>query len=385
MIIYIIKKIILYWILNLFIKRSKVIQPKTLLLIRLDGIGDYVLFRNYIESIKKKKRFKNFSITLLGNLSWKNLSEELDIKYIDKFLWLDRKKFENNFFYRYKKIKELASVGYEVILSPIYSRNFFIEDTLVNLISAKEKIGNSGNYSNIRKWEKKISDKYYSKLIFAKKKVIFEFYRNKEFFQNFLDYKLNITKPNIHLKNSKTKFNLPKKYVVFFIGGSQNYKKWSIKKFAKVGKFLKKNFKCEPVLCGDSSDLEQVNQFKKIYDGKVFNLVGKASLIDFLKIIKNAFLILSNESSAPHFAVALNVKCVFVLYSGKYLGRFCPYPKKIFKNYIPIYHSYIEKNFQYYKKLSNNYKFNSIRDINDISFEKVEQTLNLVLKKNYNK
>lgn len=381
MIFYILKKIILYWILNIFIKGSKDIQPKTLLLIRLDGIGDYVLFRNYIQTIKKNKRFKNFSITLLGNISWKNLSEELDIKYIDKFLWLDRKRFENNFFYRYKKLKELSSVGYQVILSPIYSRNFFIEDTLVNLIYAKEKIGSSGNYSNIKKWEKKISDKYYSKLIYAKKKIIFEFCRNKEFFQNFFNYKLSITKPNIQLKNSKTKFNLPKKYAVFFIGGSQNYKKWSIKKFAKVGKFLKKNFECEPVLCGDPSDLEQVNKFQKTYDGKVFNLVGKTSLIEFLKIIKNAFLILSNESSAPHFAAALNIRNVFVLYAGKYLGRFYPYPKKIFKNYIPIYHPYIERNVQNYKKLSNDYKFHLILDINEISFEKVEQILNSALKK----
>lgn len=71
-------KLIIYFVIELFIKPSKEIQPKSLLLIRLDAICDYVLFRNYIELLKTSEKYKDYSITLLGNIAWKNLCEELD-------------------------------------------------------------------------------------------------------------------------------------------------------------------------------------------------------------------------------------------------------------------------------------------------------------------
>ena len=37
--------------------KSVGIKPKSLLIIRLDSIGDYVLFRNFLEVLKKSSRF----------------------------------------------------------------------------------------------------------------------------------------------------------------------------------------------------------------------------------------------------------------------------------------------------------------------------------------
>ena len=39
---------------NLLNLKKVKIQPKSLLIIRLDSIGDYVLFRNFLEILKKK-------------------------------------------------------------------------------------------------------------------------------------------------------------------------------------------------------------------------------------------------------------------------------------------------------------------------------------------
>ena len=180
-------KVIIYRILDIFIWTSKEIKPKSILLIRLDGIGDYVLFRNFIEVLKKNNKYKDYSITLLGNIAWKNLSKELDGEYIDNFIWLETSTFNSYLFYRYRKLEELVPSAYEISLSPIYSREPFIADNIVKLIAAKEKIGSIGNLSNIKKWQKKITDKYYTKLIYAKEELMFEFYRNKEFFEYLLE------------------------------------------------------------------------------------------------------------------------------------------------------------------------------------------------------
>ena len=45
-------------------------RDKTLLLIRLDDIGDYLLFRNQLRMYKRSPRWQKHVVTLLGNVSW---------------------------------------------------------------------------------------------------------------------------------------------------------------------------------------------------------------------------------------------------------------------------------------------------------------------------
>ena len=372
-------RFIVYFIINFLIRPSKKIEPKSLVLIRLDAIGDYILFRNFIETLKNSQKYKDYSITLIGNIVWKDLTEELDNKFIDKFIWLDRNSFSKNLIYRYRKLKEIVSTGYEIIINPIFSRTFFFDDNIVKLIHAQEKIGSIGNASNIEEWQKNISDKYYTKLIKNPKELMFEFYRNKFFFENLLDSKINIKRPNISLKKKKLGLKLSKKYAILFIGASDRYRKWSVKKFSKTGNYLKKKYGYNIVICGSNNEIDDANELKKYFDTNILNLAGKTTLLDLLFVISNADLILSNETSAPHIAVALNLKNIFVIYNGKHFGRFTPYPNEISKNYHALYHPLIERNLEEYKKISNQQGFVSKLDIDEISLDKVKSKIDLVL------
>jgi ADP-heptose:LPS heptosyltransferase len=373
-------KLILYFIINLFIKSSKEITHKSLVLIRLDAIGDYILFRNFIEIIKKSEKYKDYSITLIGNSAWKDLAEELDSEFINNFIWLDRTRFSKNLFYRYRKLKEISSNGYQTLISSVFSRTFFYDDNIVKLINAKEKIGSVSNTSNIDKWQIDISDNYYTRLIHTKEELMFEFYRNKLFFESLLETKLNIIRPIISLKIKHSKFQISKKYAILFIGGSEKYKKWSIENFAKIGNYLKKKYGFNIVICGSSKDSKEANELQNKFESKILNLVGKTTLIELMEIINNADLILSNETSAPHISAALNLKNIFVIYSGKHLGRFIPYPKKISDNHHIIYHPFIYKNFDNYTKLSNSYSFFHSLNINEITPEIVKNKIDENLK-----
>ncbi|MDD3597006.1 glycosyltransferase family 9 protein [Sulfuricurvum sp.] len=372
-------KFIIYYIINFFISASKEIKPRSILLIRLDAIGDYVLFRNYIEVLKKSEKYKDYNITLLGNNVWKCLSEELDGEFIDESIWLDRNKFNKNFMYRYKKLKEITSSGYELVLSPAYSREFFYGDNIVKLIYAKEKIGSIGDTSNIKVWQKNISDGYYTKLIPAKNELMFEFSRNKEFFENFLHTKLETNKPHIDLKPKELPFELPQKYTILFIGASASFRKWNIERFAQVGMWLKEKYGYEIVLCGAPSDSEDTFKFRDSFKGEYIDLVGKTSLVDLLYVVYNGGLMLSNETSAPHFAVGLEMTNIFVISNGNHYGRFTPYPEKMAPNYHAIYHPDIEKDLNDYQKLSNSYGHSSSLDIHEISFETVQNKMREVL------
>jgi ADP-heptose:LPS heptosyltransferase len=372
-------KFFTYYLIDSFIKQSKVIKPNSLLLIRLDAIGDYILFRNFIKSLRNDKKYKKYSITLLGNETWRSFSEEHDHHFVDNFIWLDRSRFTKNIFYRIKKLQELVSCGYEIVINPVYSREFFIGDNIIKHINAREKIGSAGDLSNIKKWQKKISDNYYDTLIPSRAEVMFEFERNKEFFENLFDTKLDMIKLNLDKTQKRLRYELPKKYAILFIGANDSNRKWSIEKFLEAANYLNRQYGYDIVLCSTSTDNKKAYKLEKSYNGKLLNLVGKTSLRELSTVILNSELILSNETSAPHIAAALGMRNIFVISNGRSYGRFTPYPKDISKNFHVIYHPLMDKNLDNHRKLRNNYRFKSNLNIDDISFKMVKGRIDNVL------
>jgi ADP-heptose:LPS heptosyltransferase len=372
-------KLIIQNCINFCIFPSKNITQKTILLIRVDGIGDYVLFRNFIELIKTSIKYKDYKITLVGNNAFQSLAEHLDKEYIDNFIWINRYKFHKDFLYRYKKLKEISSAGYEVILSPTYSRDFFYADTIVKLVNAEKKIGSIGELQSLQSWQTKISNKYYTELSEADYNLMFEFFRNKEFFQNILEEKIAIKKPFIDISTIQSSIILPEQYIVLFLGAGANFRKWSTENFIEIAKFIKQKYKHTIIVCGDRKEQEAAKAFDALLDERVLNLVGKTSLLDVLYIINNAELLIANESSAPHFAVSLENPNIIVIYNGNSFGRFTPYPKEITDKYHAIYHPDIEKNLTRYEKISNQYGYFSQLDINDIKVENIIKIIKIIL------
>jgi len=209
--------------------------------------------------------------------------------------------------------------------------------------------------------------------------LIFEFNRNREFFENILDTKIDIQKPTIRLQNKKLNVDLPNNYAILFIGASASFRKWNIKNFVKIAKYLKESYGYNLVLCGGPSDIKEAIEFKKYFKDEYLDLVGKTSLVDLLHVIYNGNLMIANETSAPHFAVALEMENVFVIYNGNHYGRFTPYPNDVSKSYHVIYHPKIEKDLDDYKKLSNSYGFGSDLNIDDITKGMVIAKINSII------
>ena len=72
------------------------------LIVRVDEIGDYMLWRPMIPELCKADRFSGKQFTLVGNSSWRSLYEQLDADTFDKTLWLDKTRFKQDIIYRYR-------------------------------------------------------------------------------------------------------------------------------------------------------------------------------------------------------------------------------------------------------------------------------------------
>ncbi len=140
------QRLVRFFILDsLLLTKKPIPNPKTLLIIRIDGIGDYILFRNFLEALKNSPRFKDYKYTLCGNQAYKELALAYDSKIVSEFIWINTNKMKRHAFYRWKIFREIRTKGIEVVLNPTYSRNPICDDSIVRISGAKEKIGCVGD------------------------------------------------------------------------------------------------------------------------------------------------------------------------------------------------------------------------------------------------
>ena len=64
---------------------------RRVLLVRLDAIGDYILFRNVLRFIRHSAAYRNAHVTVLGNPAWRSLAEAFDRDCANEWLWVKRR------------------------------------------------------------------------------------------------------------------------------------------------------------------------------------------------------------------------------------------------------------------------------------------------------
>ena len=67
----------------------------------------------------------------------------------------------------------------------------------------------------------------------------------------------------------------------------------------------------------------------KILMTRLLDLTGKLTVQEFIEVIRDAKLVVSNDSASVHIAYALGVKSFFALVEDGIFGRFVPCPESI--------------------------------------------------------
>ena len=120
------RKMLMFWINAFFANSGKSMKKsvdKSLAIVFYGLIGDYIIFRNFLEAIKKSEKYKDYKITFIGNSCFKSLALSLDSKFVDNFIWIDHKKLSKNIFYRYKTFLQLSKLSFTELIVPTESRS----------------------------------------------------------------------------------------------------------------------------------------------------------------------------------------------------------------------------------------------------------------------
>ncbi|HOV14552.1 MAG TPA: glycosyltransferase family 9 protein, partial [Spirochaetota bacterium] len=361
---------------------SKVNNTKTknLAIIKLDAIGDYVLFHNFLEILRKSEKYNEYKIILIGNLAWKDIFDNFDKVFVDDAFFINKNQFSKNLSYRYKTLKILNKFNIETSIVPVLSRDFLFYDTIVCNFQSDENISFDSNLSNMTREEKNISNRFYTKIIKSDPVTKFEFERNKEFFEKLLDTKIDLQKPGFNKDLIKNDFKLDvSDYAVIFPGASEKNKIWDYKNFYETGKYLNETYNFDIVICGGREDREYSEKIMELSNNKFTDLTGKTTLTDMVSILSNAKILVSNDTSSVHFGASCNTKTVFML-NGRHFGRFAPYPENISQNIISLYPPEIVEIDKNFIEFSKKYEHFSNLDINSITVKTVKESIDKLLK-----
>lgn len=307
-------------------------SQKRLLIIKTDAIGDYILFRNFIEIVKTSETYKNYRIDLLGNVIWKDIALQYDADFADGFLFTKTESLYDQPWQTLKLGWQLFRKNYAVVLQPTYSRTF-ISDGLAGLSAAKQIIGFESNTERILPKYKVKTDRYYTKLLPLPASVCFEFDRSRCFFEAILKQAITLNGPAIETKAQA------KKGIVIFPGAGVVKRSWEVDRFLQLIKLIQQQTNDTIYLAGGTTEIT-VGEFlqNNLPSGSIVNVINKTSLPQLIELIGSAALIISNETSAIHIASAAKTKCVCIL-GGGHFGRFAPYPDYIINKPVCVYES----------------------------------------------
>ncbi len=309
---------IIFLACNRFTSKPRV--PKTLLIFRKDGLGDYIIFYPYLKYLKSF--FKDYKITLVVPKVAMGLSPIL--KDFGEIIEFDTKRFSGNIFYRYSLIRHLAKAGYEIAMYPVFSREP-IGDMIIELTGAKRKVG----------FQKYVdADKVYSDLVRLPNSIALEINRNREFARHFGPVPDELTFPTIDINAFPTQTSdtilkenklSEKNFCVVFPGTGAVYKKWPIEKFAKICDYMVEKG-IQPVLCGGDEDVDSCR--KIIHKSKnrnvIINLSSQTDIGTLAHILKHSLFYFGNDTGALHLASAVNTAAICIM-GGGHFGRFFPY------------------------------------------------------------
>jgi ADP-heptose:LPS heptosyltransferase len=310
---------------------AKLRSPKKrILIIKTDAIGDFILFRNFIEITKKSEIFKDHQVDLLGNKLWQDIATQYDSKFIGDFFFINPDELYEAPLTTFKLGWRLFKNNYETVLQPTFARTF-INDGLAGLTAATQIIGFEGDAERINIKYKIKTDRFYTTKILLPVNIKFEFEWSRFFFENVLKQPVTINGPSIPVENSI------KNGIIIFPGAGVFKRSWEPEKFIGLIKLILQHTSHPVYLAGGPAEL-QIGEFlvKSLPANSVHNLTGKTSLPQLVQLIGNAALIIANETAAIHIAAATQTKAVCIL-GGGHFGRFAPYPDHILNKPLCIY------------------------------------------------
>jgi ADP-heptose:LPS heptosyltransferase len=316
----------LAWLLldTLALGRRVPVQARTLLIVKTDALGDYLLFRNFLADIRSSERFRGWQITYLGWSACRELALSFDRDQVDDFIWIDRTAFMRRPSVRWSVMRGLRQRGFEVVFNPCSQRDLVVLDSLVRASAAPQRIGCGGDSVN-RTWlDCLLGDRWYTALHRLRAADFFEFERNRAMVEFLVGLQPQRRRPELALISAS---RLRSRTVLVFPGARHPRRQWPAARLAELIDRMQRTCGARVVLCGGPGEHDLAADIAARSGGLApENLVGRTSFSRLAELISQSCLVIVGDSGPLHLAAALDAPLI-CLSTANQLFRFTPYPE----------------------------------------------------------
>lgn len=311
--------------LDLLVRHWPVIKkPKGLLVIRMDGIGDMVLFRRTLDSYAEAFGVAKEDITVLGCTSWGGIAADVFCGY--KVRVLDEHAFERNPFYRFREALWVRRQAFAAVTLDSFFRKALVADSLAWFSRAKVRVVSKPYVSDTTKAEFAYYMRGADQVIDTGPYPTHEIIRHYRFASAVARKEISPEAPQIAWPDRASPLFSGPPYVVMNFGSNEPGRRWPFAGYLAVArKLLDRGYRVVFTGSGAGERAMVAGLRSELNRPGVVNLIGVTRLRELMDVMKSAAAVLSNDTGPAHLAIALGAPTVVVT-GGGHFGSFVPYP-----------------------------------------------------------
>lgn len=297
-----------------FIKKPKKEEKKKLLVVFPLALGDAVMMIGSLEELYNVFHKEKYMVSIICHTPYKGLFE----KYVDDVIPIDLHKASTSPKARIEFLKTCRKNYYDIIIDPTGSEECTPGVFAVNASVGGKKIGVLSDRQKKYQLPGFVRKKVFDRVISMEERDVHRVRYYAEVFSRFSQMNLEPQLANLSISNE---LDLPDEYVIIFPSASMPIKRWPVDNYVEITKRIYNKTGIPIVICGTGVDVDITNKFKSLLDDniKVLDYINKTNVMTFIELIGRSSLVLTNDTSVYHIAVATrrNTCCITGDYSSK--------------------------------------------------------------------
>ena len=330
----------LFRLFDLFCRHMPIFKNRQgLAIIRMDGIGDMVLFRQSLDHYAEAFSVDNSEITVIGCKSWQSISSEIFTGY--KVLSINEHAYARKSFYRLYINLKMRLLAPKTVVLDAYFRRALMADSLAWVTGAPRTYVSYPYISEPTHSEFTYYLSLATDVIDTGLYPIHELDRHAAFISHFCLEPHKAVPPVLNWRNKVPILPFGDTYVVLNPGSNEYGRRWPLEEYVFLSKWLVKNGVC--VVFVGKADERSITDLI-LEDGKdqnILDMTGKTNLPELMDILNYATLVVTNDTGPMHLAIGLGTPTVAII-GGGHFGSFVPYPKQATPDTVRFVYQYMD-------------------------------------------
>ncbi len=301
-------------------------RRRGLLVVRMDGIGDMVLFRNALDHYAEVFGVAQEDVTVLGCESWASVAGVIFAGY--RVIAINEHAYARRPFYRFKISLWVRSLAPAITVCDSYLRRALMADSLAWVSGAPRTVVSLPYINEPTRAEFTYYLSQVNEIIKTGDYPTHEVIRHFRFVSTVAGREIPPLPPKIAWRDNKGPIDEGAPYVVLNPGSNEPGRRWPLAGYLNIAqRLLKQGFRV--VFVGTHEEKPDEEKMRAL-QGKpgVINLIGRTSLPELLDLMNHAAGMISNDTGPAHLGIALGAP-ILVIVGGGHFGSFVPYPKDI--------------------------------------------------------